>query len=65
MFVFMGLGVIRKECSIGQGGLATADRGIKLLGPFWVGERQQPPANDVQMSMRSAMLSASSNSTPR
>jgi len=49
----------------GQVGLSTADRGMKFLGPFWVGERQQPPANDVQMSIRSAMLSASSSSTPK
>lgn len=48
-----------------RGGLATADRGMKFLGPFWIGERQQPPANDIQMSIRSAMLNASSSSTPR
>jgi len=29
---------------------------MKFRGPFWVGERQQPPANNVQMSIRSAML---------
>ena len=42
--------------SIRDSGLATADRSMKFLGLFWVGERLQPPANDVQMSIRSAML---------
>ena len=56
---------IHAECSGRHIGLATADRGMEFLGPFLVGERQQPPANDVQMSIRSAMLSASSSSTPR
>ena len=37
----------------------------KTVGLDLIGERQEPPANVVQMSIRSAMLSASSNSTPR
>lgn len=51
--------------SIGRRGLVAAYCDMNFLGPFWVGERLQPPVNDVQMSIRSAMLSASSNSTPR
>lgn len=36
-------------------GLSPADRCRMYEGQFWVGERQQPHANDVQMSIRSAM----------
>ena len=37
----------------------------RTVGLVWIGERQVPPAKMAQMSICSAMLDASSSSTPR
>lgn len=46
-------------------GLRTIFFCDKAVGLVPIGERREPPANIVQMSIFSAILSASSNSTPR
>ena len=48
-----------------QNGLSQVNFCSSTVSPVRIGERQMPPANVVQMSICSAMLKASSSSTPR
>ncbi|MEW2915598.1 DMT family transporter [Ruegeria sp. ANG10] len=51
--------------SVRYSGLDPNHRCGAAVGPIWIGERHVPPANIVQMSICSAILRASSSSTPR
>lgn len=56
---------IRRDTEKRKCRLALRFRRCDVVGLFLIGERRAPSANMGQMSIRSAMLKASSSSTPR